>query len=1071
MVRGASQSSLLQIFVLGRFALEWRGHLVPSAFWQKRKAARSLVKLLAIEPTHQLHREQIIELLWPGVGLASGLNSFAKALHAARHALASGEPGNRPPWCLQLRSGSLVLERDRVWIDADEFRLKAHDALTSIDASAYDSAIALYGGDLLPEDRYSEWVVQPRQELQQLYVRLLESQAAIFEARQEYGTAVERLKRVLRIDPDKESVHRQLMSLYWSTGNRLDALREYRDLAQMLQQEFGTDPDIGTQQLYAEILRATKPAPDVLEKGQQATNRPSVRILRADRARVGPMLSREHPMHFLMGALSRAAVAAGSLVFVGGEDGVGKTRLLEDVARNAHQQGAATLWGTADDSQQASPYGVFTDALESYIGQLPHDQQRALTASRSSLAFMLPRIAGASLASRQTTPAPIRNRSRLHTEIQQLLSQISEGRPLLLILDDFHHADTESLELLHQLALIAPRQRWLFVAAYVDQGGGLSTAFQQFASKAVRAGLAQRVELQRLNRRQSYRLIESLLPGGPVGHGALNRLFDLSRGNPLYLHELIRDLQERGRLLLIEGVWHVSGSDSDVVSERVADLLLRRVDRLSNKARHLLDLLAVGSGEMSSSTLRSACALVFGTDLAGDELHDNLRTMCAEGDVHELDGRYALQTPILRAALYRRLSDSLRKRIHAALAQVVEQTEPRSVEALARHFTVGGNLTKALTYIERAADRARDLYASEAAAGHYREVVTRLQGLGNSLDAARVQLKLGGVLITLAQYDAAVRILSQAADTYYRTADLEKAGEAVSGIGIAHYYRGTPEDGIVQLEQMLIELENRGPSKAVATVAVGLVHLYYGAARYQDALSTADRAMQLASMIDDKATYAEALVDRGIVLLQLGRLYESRQTLEQAIPLVEAFGDLAFVSAALNNVARTHMLVGNNEQSVEFVERAIDVAEQIGDPARIAFMRYRTGVAAYFAGDRDLARICFEQAISMGDGLGDYWAAAYPVLALGRLCLDDGAEDEAGYYVRLLTEIVRKRGNVSPLIGPHSLVTEEALRLGRGWEVGGRLEAIEEAIAADSSVESVLLENAVRKLLYQRLNS
>src|SRR5206468_10652516 len=117
----------------------------------------------AITPGHQLHREQVLEILWPEVEPESALNSFGKALHAARRALEPELLPRESSSYLRLTDSIVALDVEHVWIDLDHFEQLAESALCQRDTRAYEAAIEAYGGDLLPEDRYEDWCAERRE--------------------------------------------------------------------------------------------------------------------------------------------------------------------------------------------------------------------------------------------------------------------------------------------------------------------------------------------------------------------------------------------------------------------------------------------------------------------------------------------------------------------------------------------------------------------------------------------------------------------------------------------------------------------------------------------------------------------------------------------------------------------------------------------------------------------------------------------------------------------------------------------------------------------------------------------
>ena len=240
-----------RIYLLGGFRVAFAAEDIADDAWRRRKAG-TLIKLLALAHGHRLHREQLMETLWPDQTPAAAANSLYQVVHAARQALNSvHEQG----------AASLQFERDHLclcpdtplWIDAEAFDAAALEARRSGEPSAYRAALALYTGDLLPDDRYDDWADARRTALRLTSLALLTDLARLYEARGETAQAVETLQRVLAADPAHEAAHRSLMRLYCMSGDRQQALRQYQALREALRRELDAEPDAASLALYREI--------------------------------------------------------------------------------------------------------------------------------------------------------------------------------------------------------------------------------------------------------------------------------------------------------------------------------------------------------------------------------------------------------------------------------------------------------------------------------------------------------------------------------------------------------------------------------------------------------------------------------------------------------------------------------------------------------------------------------------------------------------------------------------------------------------------------------------------------
>jgi predicted ATPase/DNA-binding SARP family transcriptional activator len=235
-----------RVCLLGGFSVATTDGLVEERAWRLRKA-KALVKLLALAPERRLHRERLADQLWPDRDGESAANNLHQALHAARRAIGAD--------ALRLTDGVVALEAQ---VDVDGFEAAAAAARASGDVSAYEAALDLHAGELLPEDRYEPWADGRRAALLELHSALCVELAALYG---DDAQAIVTLQRALHVDPLAEPAHRALMRLYAATGRRQQALAQYQLLRQHLDAELAAEPDPETRGLYRELL-APEPSSD-----------------------------------------------------------------------------------------------------------------------------------------------------------------------------------------------------------------------------------------------------------------------------------------------------------------------------------------------------------------------------------------------------------------------------------------------------------------------------------------------------------------------------------------------------------------------------------------------------------------------------------------------------------------------------------------------------------------------------------------------------------------------------------------------------------------------------------------
>jgi DNA-binding SARP family transcriptional activator/TolB-like protein len=245
----------IQLF--GTFRVIVDGVPIDEARWGRRKS-KTLVKLLALQPrqhaVQQMHREELIELLWPGLDPEQGVNNLHKALHAARRALEPGLSAGGSSRFLQMRDQLVMLQSAGISVDVCEFEALAEEALKTGERSRIEETLAIYKGDLLPEDLYEDWAAVRREQLRSQKEQLLLRLAADCESSGDAARAMEAYRQLTAANPCNEVAHRGLMRLHAAAGHRYLAVEQFRGCAEVLRSELEAEPEPETVRLYERIL-------------------------------------------------------------------------------------------------------------------------------------------------------------------------------------------------------------------------------------------------------------------------------------------------------------------------------------------------------------------------------------------------------------------------------------------------------------------------------------------------------------------------------------------------------------------------------------------------------------------------------------------------------------------------------------------------------------------------------------------------------------------------------------------------------------------------------------------------
>jgi DNA-binding winged helix-turn-helix (wHTH) protein len=435
-------------------------------------------------------------------------------------------------------------------------------------------------------------------------------------------------------------------------------------------------------------------------------------------------IGRDNAFATLQASWQRASAGSGQVVIVRGEAGIGKSRLSEAFGEGIRRQGASVLEGRADGSGSAPAFWLWLQVL----AELPGAKDDPMIG---------PLLAQGGAAPQES---PEHSQFELFDSVARLLREHVSREPGLLVLDDIHWSSRSSLLLLEHLATRIQDQRLLIVATVRDEPRERSHPLNHTMGQLSQSG-ALNITLDGFSRDEIQRWLASLM-GREAPARLIDELMRRTEGNPLFLREAVRMLEDQGQLDFPEtGDWQL-----DALPERTADIVQQRFISLPADAGRVLEAAAVLGREF---TVAAAAAV---TEDAAAELLDALDEAVIAGVVEEVrdrPGSYRFAHPLFREGVYGELRPGQRARLHARVAEVLAGPEgdpdPTVLSEWAHH------LHRALAVVEpeqvfaaaeRAAGHARRLLAWEQEAHHYDQALDALAQLPSGDERRRLRLLL-----------------------------------------------------------------------------------------------------------------------------------------------------------------------------------------------------------------------------------------------------------------------------------------------------------------------------------------
>jgi tetratricopeptide (TPR) repeat protein/transcriptional regulator with XRE-family HTH domain len=717
------------------------------------------------------------------------------------------------------------------------------------------------------------------------------------------------------------------------------------------------------------------------------------------------------------------------LLLLTGEPGIGKTRLLREVARRAVAAGWTTLSGGCHRHSGQEPYAPLLEALQHHLViQAPLGLRRHLEGC-AWLVQLLPELADGPIPPLPVHAFPADQQRRLMVAaVQRYLANSAGPAGTLLLLDDLQWAGRDALDLLAILLRAAghPQGASLrVVGAYRDTEVDARHPLAWLLADLAPAGLVEQEDLGPLSPQEAAQLLAALLPDGDgPGQDVYQRIARRTGGVPFfvvsYAHAVRRAKGER---------------EWDALPWDLRQSIQQRVAALRKEARDLLGVTAVTGREAEVALLLDVAGIPEDEVAPALDEASRARLLVERGRegyqfVHDLIQEVveADLGPVRRAVLHRKVAEALER-----------QGERAPAERVGYHYLLSDAPDKALPFLEPAGDQAERQHAYDAAEVQYRALLDRLDRLGRVEDAARVRMKLGEVLNWTGRYDAALQVLEPAAETYRAAGNLEGLGRVAVTIAAAHARRGAVHQGIAQLQPLLEELERGGASAAVAALYRWRGVYLSTAGRYDESLAALERAVELAGAGGDDRTLVQAAWHRADTLQLLGRLEEALRAGQEVLPLAEALGDLASLVTVHRNLAYTHALRGAFGTSRRHGDGALALADRLENPPNRAFTLALRGWIVTLAGDWPDAQAALDQALALSRQLDRSWYSPYILLFRARLSLAEGDWAVAAAALEDAIALAEGSGDLQALRWAATTLAEVEILEGRPKAASARL--------------------------------
>lgn len=888
-----------------------------------RGKPQALLAYLLLYPRTPHTREQLLDALWPEAPTDRARRYLSNALYRLREAL-----GNQ--W-LEVEAERLSLRRDRLWVDVWEFERLAASAAPA----DWDEALALYAGELLPEV-YADWVLLPRLAVRERQLALLTTAAEACARAARWPEAAAHFRRLAAADPLNEAAQRGVMHALARLGRLAEALEVFEQLQATLRSELDVPPSSETRGLAEQV------------RGELALTRT------AGRAPPSPFVGRAPERAALVEAVEAAMAGRGGVIGVEGEPGIGKSRLLSEIAASARWRGARVATGQATEYPTASPLAPLAELMREALADARAGQIAALLPPEA-LAALAPVYAWPDLPTLPELP-PAQARQRFHQALAALVHALADITPYVLMLDDVHWASAVVWDALEACLAGLVHQRVLLVIAYRRVEIELTPGWAVL-QRWEREGRLRALPLPPLNQYE----VAQLLP--PEQSAAAAEVLALTGGNPFYVVEALAT-RSLGQPL------HTKS-------------LHPRLAALPSAAREALEAAAV-LGAAAPYRLWAAT-----TGVAPLIIAQAAEPLTASGLLHAAPDGVVFAHDLIRAAVYQALPAGRRQALHLAAARGHAALTPDNLRAQAFHLDRAGVALEAAALYRRSGEQERGRFAFREAQAAF-ERALRLWPAAPTPERVETLLALVRVCDVLGQRERQRTALAEARAGAQQLTSAPLVLEALLLEGRLAAETARLDEAAACYSEALALARLAGDAPRQMEAAFLLGDLANRRGDHPQAQHHYEQVLAQARALDDQGRAARALRGLGLVARRSGRAREAIEWFEQAGRVQQALGDRTGESITRINLLSSYYDLNAWDRLLAEADAALALSAALGRQEGVALAKHLQGLASWALGDFISARAQLTEAVDHYTGLGDRVHAGLACNALGLVAEAEG---------------------------------------------------------------------------------
>jgi class 3 adenylate cyclase/tetratricopeptide (TPR) repeat protein len=723
-----------------------------------------------------------------------------------------------------------------------------------------------------------------------------------------------------------------------------------------------------------------------------------------------PYVGRERELDTLLAAFEQVKSGRGQVVFVVGEAGLGKSRLLHEFRQRIAEEQHLWVEGRCASFAQATPFHAVADAMRRLNGIDDRDDEAAalekLLGRQEELGadldwtipYMRVLLSLPSGSPDVDALDAMSRRAEMSRALHARMLRVTERMPEVIVVEDMHWVDAATDEFLAYVSDTIPAAPVLMILSHRP---GYEHSFGDRSYHV-------RVPLQPISESAMSSMASSVLDTSELPPSLRRLIAEKAEGNPLFVEELTTSLLEEGVLALEQGRAVLTRNLGDLsIPDRIQDVLMARLDRLQEKPKRAIQMASVIGREFAMRLLSRIHDVTEGLEEIVGELR-SLELIYEKAAHPEL--AYMFKHALTHEVAYESLLIARRKTLHRIVGTAIEELYPDRIaehyEALAYHFAESEDHARALRYHELAAEKSASTYANHSAIEHSRKALATADLLGDVEEARlhALHLRLGECCWMVSDYGGS-------AEGYRRAAELAA-----------------------------------DPSEAALLMGrAAFSYLWnHDYSTYQDVVS---QAFERSEQSRSTEALAFAVATRDEFELVQGRMLDDRSEIGRAIALAEEGEDHPVLVLALGQAAQRAEWSGDFRTAIVHGERATALANSYGRPGDALFAAWFMSISAICLGDYTRGFEVLEAGIGLCDRIGDRAIQARLLNTLGWAYAEFGCHERAADFNRAATGMAREAVDLGLVAGAPELYANGAINLAGNLTALGHFDEAAEQLA------------------------